>query len=66
MNFQFLKEEIYKISPSTNKGKPHKILALLAVIEGINNKTYNSNYFYYDNKFKQLFTLFYEKYINSF
>lgn len=62
MHLSALKSEIEALSPNRNKGKPHKIFALLAVLEGIDRNIYTQNCFYYDEPFRRLFTYYYKKY----
>ncbi|MBF0234884.1 MAG: hypothetical protein HQK65_17895, partial [Desulfamplus sp.] len=62
MIFSTFKKEIEALSPVLNKGKPHKLIALLAVLEGIDRDIYRENCFYYNDTFKELFTYFFNIY----
>jgi len=62
MNLADIFESFDKLSPKGEKFKPHKHLALLAVIEGIRTGIFKENVIEYDEKFRKLFTKYFKKY----
>ncbi len=63
MDLDDFKEIISSILPHNVSGnKPHKVLALLAIIEGISSGIYVKNKFYFDSDFRYLFSNFFYKF----
>ena len=63
MDLKRIKEALKSILPQNfEKDKPHKALAVLAVIEGISTGVYSENKIYFDADFRALFSKFFFKY----
>lgn len=66
MNLQEVKELLAPILPNhANSDKPHKAIAILAVVDGIFSDIYIENKIFFDSEFKNLFTKYFKKYDRS-
>lgn len=62
MEITEFKNVVASVLPQFNRGRPHKSLAVLAIIIGIERGIYRKNEFRYDQTFRTLFTQHFEEF----
>jgi len=65
MDIESFKKLTTSILPEKTQGKPHKTLALLSIIEGIDTGEYKENKFYFDSNFKTLFSKWFVRFART-
>lgn len=62
MNTDEFLQELNRLADDPITTKPHKIVAVLAVLQGIKQGKFKENRFYFDTTFRQLFSIIFGKY----
>lgn len=65
MDKKRLFKELEYIIPQNVKNKPHKAIAFLSIIQGIEEGRYRKNCFYYDSTYKEIFSNLFYKYASN-